>query len=104
VIAFETARDIAFAYREVEAGEALLVQMQEAKDRRSAPDIRDAFGRRQDGLQLGIPQGDSGHRMYGVSWDLAVPIVEAHIAASKAKIKALSLKALVEMGISGSDA
>lgn len=42
--------DIALAYREVETAEAMLAEISETMDRRSAPDIRDAFGRIQDGL------------------------------------------------------
>ena len=97
VISFETARDIAFAYREVEAGEKLLAELAQAKERYQAPDVRDAFGRRQDGLTLGVPNGDSSRSMYQVSWALAVPIVEAHVANAKARIAALSQKASAEL-------
>lgn len=49
-ISKKTAMDIALAYREVETAEAMLAEISETMDRRSAPDIRDAFGRIQDGL------------------------------------------------------
>ncbi|ANC85441.1 MULTISPECIES: hypothetical protein [Sphingomonas] len=97
MISFETARDLAYAYREVETADKLLAELAEAKTRYKAPDIRDAFGRQQDGLQLGVPSGDSSRRMYNVAWELAVPIVEAHRAASNAKIAALCQKAMAEM-------
>lgn len=97
MISFETVRDIAFAYREVETGEKLLADLDKAKERYIAPDVRDAFGRRQDGLTLGVPSGDSSRTMYQVSWSLAVPVVEAHIANARARIAALCEKAAAEM-------
>jgi hypothetical protein len=102
MISFETARDIAFAYREVEVGEKLLADLAAAKERHVAPDIRDAFGRRQDGLTLGVPSGDRSQMMYQVSWELAVPVVEAHTAAARARIAALSTKAAAELSQSAS--
>jgi len=92
-----TAKDIALAYREVETAQALLSQIIEAMDRRETPDIRDAFGRHQDGLQLGVPSGSNGHRLFNVPWSLARPIIEAHIASQQSIIAALSEKARIEM-------
>lgn len=100
----DTAMDIALAYREVETAEQLLADIIKSMDeRRAAPDIRDAFGRLQGGLQLGVPSGNSGHMLYHVPWSLARPVIEAHIAAHRARISALSEKALIELGI-GADA
>lgn len=94
----QTATDIALAWREIEAGEKLLAEIEATLDRhsRSDADIRDVFGRRQHELQLGVPSGDSGHRLYGVSFNLAVPVIEAHIANCRAKLSALTLKAVAE--------
>lgn len=93
----QTAMDIALAYREVETAEALLAQITEALCRHEMPDIRDAFGRLQSGLQLGVPSGGSGHRMFDVPWSLARPVIEAHIAHHRARILALTEKARVEI-------
>lgn len=95
-ISKETAVDIAFAYREVESAQALLAEITDALNRRDTPDIRDAFGRRHDGLQLGVPHGNNGHRLFNVPWSLARPIIEAHIAQQQAIIATLSVKARVE--------
>lgn len=97
-----TATDIALAYREVESAEKLLADVRETMDRhgRRSEDIRDAFGRTQHGLQLGVPSGDNSHRLFNVPYPLAVPIIEAHIAQQRAAIAALTLKAQAE--ISGS--
>ena len=94
----QTAHDIALSYREVETAQKLLSEIEESISRREAPDIRDAFGRRHDGLQLGVPSGNNGHRLYDVPWSLAKPVIEAHIARQTAVIAALSEKARGELG------
>lgn len=103
MISQRTAMDIALSYREVETAEALLSKIVGALGLRQSPDIRDAFGNLRDGLQLGVPSGDSGHRLYNVPWTLAKPIIEAHIAHHKAIIAALSEKARIEMKARGDD-
>lgn len=92
----ETVLALAYAYREVENGEKLLAEIAEALDRYRAPDIRDEFGRPQSGLQLGVPSGNNGHRLFNVPWALARPIIETHIAQQKAIIATLSERARIE--------
>lgn len=92
-----TAMDIAMAYLEVETAQALLSEITEAMSRRDTPDIRDAFGRRSGGLELGVPHGNNGHRLFNVPWSLARPIIETHIANQQAIIAALSEKARIEI-------
>lgn len=96
-ISKDTATDIALAHREVETAEKLLVDIRAARDAYSPTDIRDAFGRKTNELQLGVPSGQNGHRLYGVPYSLAIPVIEAHIANQKAQIEALSEKAKFEM-------
>lgn len=96
-ISKDTATQIALAYRELETAEKLLAQITEALSRRSAPDIRDLFGRVQDGLQLGVPTGDMSSRLFHVPWSMARPVIEAHIAQQRAIIAALSEKAKTEL-------
>lgn len=103
-ISQETATDIAYAYREIATAEKLLTDLQEANSRRAAPDIRDAFGRRQDGLQLGVPSGEHSHRMFNVPWTIAKPIVEAHVASQRTLIAVLTQKAREEMNGLGAEA
>ena len=97
MITKQTATDIALAYREVEAAETLLAEITNALSRRQAPDIRDAFGRHHDGLQLGVPSGGNGRTLFNVPWTLAKPVIEAHIANQRAVIAALSEKAAIEV-------
>lgn len=102
-ISKQTAMDIALAHREVDTAVALLSEIEESLQRRQAPDIRDAFGRHQDGLQLGVPSGSNGHRLFNVPWSLAKPVIEAHIAQQRAVITALSEVARAELGVSLAD-
>lgn len=95
----ETATDIAFAYREIAAAEELLAKIEESLSSASRVpvDIRDAFGRQQGGLQLGVPSGAGSHTLYNVPWRLAKPVIEAHIAEKRACIAALTEKARAEI-------
>lgn len=99
MIQFDTARDIALAYREVETAEKLLAEINEAIKERSAPDFRDAFGRRIYGLELGVPISENGRRLFNVPWVMARPIIEAHIAQQRAMISTLSEKARLELDL-----
>lgn len=98
IITAQTAMDIALAHREVETAEKLVSEIKEVLARHEQPDIRDAFGRRQGGLQLGVPSGSSSHRLFNLDWELALPIIETHIAKQRALIAALSEKARAELG------
>ncbi|TWD58137.1 hypothetical protein FB480_101892 [Agrobacterium vitis] len=97
LISKQTAMDIALAYREIEAAEALLKEVTDAINRREMPDIRDAFGRSQTGLQLGVPSGKDSHRLFNVPWAICKPVLETHIAESRAKVMLLTEKAKSEM-------
>ena len=98
-ISKETAMDIALAYREIGCAEELLAKIEESLSRggREPVDIRDAFGRQQGGLQLGVPSGSGGHTLYNVPWRLAKPVIEAHVAEKRACIAALTEKARAEI-------
>ena len=97
-ISKQTAMDIALAYREVETAEKLLEDVRGTMDRiHRTTDIRDAFGRVQHGLQLGIPTSETGRTLFNVPYSLAVPIIETHIATQRALISALAEKAKAEL-------
>ena len=95
-ISAETAIAIARAHREIEAATELLNKVEEARRNHSEPDIRDAFGRMR-GCQLGVPSGESSHRILDLSWSLALPIIQAHISEKRAAVTALSEKARAEL-------
>lgn len=95
-ITAQTAIDIARAHREIEAATALLDEVKLAQSDSRPVDVRDHFGRVR-GCQLGVPSGDNGHRILDLSWELAVPIIEAHIAQKQAALVAFSEKARTEI-------
>lgn len=103
MITFQTAYDIANAHQEIERAENLLKETQEALSRRQQPDIRDAFGRRHGGLQLGVPSGENSQRLYQVEWNLCVPVLKAHIGSMQAKLSALNELARIELDATPSD-
>ncbi len=92
----ETAYRIAVTYKEIESGEQLLSDVKAAIEKSEAVDIRDAFGRRVRRIEIGIPSGDNARRLLHVEYELAVPVIEAHIAQQRAKLKALNEIARVE--------
>ncbi|QDP64407.1 MAG: hypothetical protein GOVbin52_80 [Prokaryotic dsDNA virus sp.] len=95
-ISRETAYDIACAYREIERAEELLSKVEDAISRYEDVDIRDDFGRKAGGLQLGIPSGASSTTLFNVPWSLARPVIQTHIAEQKAQLAALNEKAIAE--------
>ena len=105
MITQKTAADIWSAYREIEAAEKLLKDMSEAGNTWGAPDkfaptLKDAFGRVQN-LQLGIPMGESGHRLYSVSPALAETCIRAHIANKRAELADANERARIELQADG---
>ncbi|ALH82939.1 hypothetical protein [Sphingopyxis macrogoltabida] len=94
----ETAYRIAVAYKEIESGEQLLTDVKAAMEKVAAVDIRDAFGRPVRRIEMGIPSGDNSRRLLHVEYDLAVPVIEAHIAQMRARLKALNEIARAEVG------
>lgn len=100
MITQETAACIYRAYREIEAGEKLLTDMETIRKAqgldKTAPTIRDAFGRPQH-LQLGIPSGENGHRILDVAPELAESVIRAHIAKKRAELAEVQERARIEL-------
>ena len=105
MITQETASNIWSAYREIEAAEKILSDMAEERakpfrdDDKHAPTLKDAFGRNQH-LQLGIPSGSNGHRLFQVRPELAESVIRAHIGQMKAKLVEANECARVELNAS----
>lgn len=107
ILSAETAVAIAVAHQEIARGEKLLGDVCKSLKERNGrgfgvsaeSDLRDVFGRRQNSLQLGIPSGSNGHQICDMSYDLAVPVIEAHINNKRAQLAALSLKAKAELSL-----
>jgi hypothetical protein len=100
MISRDTAARIWNAYREIEAGEKLLADMAEIRKSeridKYAPTLKDAFGTRRQ-LQLGIPQGDNGHRLLDVSPILAESCIRVHIERKRAELAEANESAWLEL-------
>ena len=100
MITQETAGKIWNAYRDIAAGEKLLQDTAEVRERehmdKMEPVLKDAFGRRRN-LELGIPTGDNGHRILNLSPLLAESIIRAHIANMRAELATLNEVARAEL-------
>lgn len=105
ILSAETAVQIAVSHQEIARGEKLLADVKASLEKRKGngfginadTDLRDVFGRRQNSLQLGVPSGNSGHQICDMSYELAVPVIEAHIANKRSELAALSMKARAEL-------
>lgn len=99
MISSATAMRLAFAWREIEEGTKLLAEVRGAMAKGSERvDIRDAFGRPQGGLQLGVPSSAGSRALFNVPWPLAEAVILAHLAQVRATIEAASHEAAVEAG------
>jgi len=102
MITQSTASAIWCAYREIESAEKLLADMVEERakpfaDRdKFAPTLKDAFGKRR-GLQMGIPCGQDGHRIYDVNPELAESVLRAHIAKKQVELVEANERARLEV-------
>jgi hypothetical protein len=100
MITKELCQEIYAAHREIEAGNKLLTDMKNERERIRAdkydPTLKDAFGQIRQ-LQLGIPSGENGHRLFDVSPVLAESVINAHIANKQAKLVELNERARIEL-------
>jgi hypothetical protein len=101
MITQETCAAIYAAHREIIAGEKLLEDMKEQRERmqadKYAPTLKDAFGRVRQ-LQLGIPSGENAHRIFDVSPVLAESVIRAHIENKRAELVEANERARIELG------
>jgi hypothetical protein len=99
MITQETAASIWSTYREIETGNKLLEEMQQAlrwEHDKNAPVLKDAFGRKQN-LQLGIPSGQNSQRLFDVPPQLAETCIRAHIAQKQKELAEANEKARLEL-------
>ena len=102
MITQETASAIWSAYREIEASNKLIEDMAAERsrpfsdDEKHAATLKDVYGRKRH-LELGIPSGQNGHRIYGVSPELAESVIRAHIAKKQAELVEANERARIEL-------
>ena len=95
----ETAAAIWTAYREIEAAEKLLSDIEKESEwehDKTAPVLKDAFGRKRN-LQLGVPSGENCHRLFDVPMQLAGSVIRAHIAAKHEELAIANERARIEL-------
>jgi len=100
MITQQTAERIWCCYREIKAAEKILADMDAVKKEdwhnEHGERLRDAFGARRD-LQLGVPSGNDGHRLFGVSPELARAVIVSHIAHQRAALVEMNEQARMEL-------
>ena len=96
MITKQTAYDIWIAYDEIAKGEQLIKTLEEQRSNHEPMNLRDGFGRPRS-FQLGIPSGESGHRLYDVQPMLALQVIRAHVATKQAELGVLNERAKAEL-------
>lgn len=97
MITKETAILIAQAYREIEAGEKLLSEVEKELE---TPDRINFYGEVESGkrtCQLGWPSGRDSYRIYHVEPHIAKAVIVAHLADQRAKLEKLNIVAGLEV-------
>jgi hypothetical protein len=99
VLPQELAMEIYNCHAEIIRAKTLLEELEAflVKDSSNPEVLRDAFGRQQNELQLGIPSGQSSHRLIRLSPKLGKYIIEAHLADTEAELVKLSLQAALAL-------
>lgn len=93
----ETAGLIWTAYNEIEKGEKLLIEMDEAAKKYGVPPLSQSpFNNHRD-LQLGVPASDVSRTMLYVRPELGLAVIKAHIAEKKALLETLNITAGLEI-------
>ena len=98
MITKETCSKIWTCHNQIENCKKLITDMKEVLEKSGDEKLIDAFGRKK-GLELGVPCGDSGHRIFNVRIDLAMLIINAHIVDNENEL--IRLGAIAEIELKG---
>jgi hypothetical protein len=85
----KTAAALYNCHQQIINAEKLLTETRKIVDREETT-LRDAFGRNVGTLELGVPSGGGGHRIFNVDFDLAAIIIEGQVEKYKIQLKALN--------------
>ena len=100
MISKKTCERIWSCHREIAAGEKLLSDLAEVEKNSKygghEEKLTDAFGREKD-LQLGVPSGQNGHRLFNVAPELAKAVIRAHMANKQAELVEANEQARLEL-------
>lgn len=95
VLSKESAARIWKAHREIETATELLRDLKKAIKEHREPNPQEPFA--QDRFELGVPMSSSSHRLFNVNRDLAVRVIEAHIANQQKELADASIAAAIEL-------
>jgi len=101
IISYDLAVQIAYAHREVQTGEKLIADMREGILAAKNIDYRDTFGQRAN-IQLQVPHSSSTSgsltsRLFDIKPELALAVIEAHVAECRGRLSVLSQQAKAEL-------
>lgn len=92
----KTAAALHNCHQQIINAETLLKETRKEMESSGESKLIDAFGRRSRSLELGVPSGSSGHRIFQVDFELAAIIIEAQVEKYKQQLKALNVLAKIE--------
>ncbi len=102
ILSQELAMKIFNAHSEILRANKLLdeinIYLSKSEDNEPTEVLRDAFGRQQHKLELGIPSGHSSRSIISLSPQLGKYIIEAHLSDMEKELKELSLAAALSLG------
>ncbi len=99
IISKATAESIWSAHREIETAEKLKKEVADAQRWRETDGdavLSDAFGRRRC-FELGVPSGNSGHRLFRLPPSVAGYCIDAHIANQQKLLTEACIMAQMEL-------
>lgn len=98
----ETLAKIYHCQREIKVANELIAKVTDLLDKESPNysegKLKDAWGRSR-GFELAVPSGETAHRLYELSPNLALSIIRAHIANKEAELVEWNEIARNELGI-----
>lgn len=99
MITKETCVKIYHCHNEIENGKKLIEDMAKSvkeDEEKRPPTFYNAFGQR-CGLELGVPSGSDSKRIFGVSVELGVKVIEEHIKKMEQRLQELMVIAKLEL-------
>lgn len=98
MITKQTAERIYWAYSEIEKAKELIKDIKQSLESATNDThtlLDRARGRRV--IEMGVPSGSNGHRIFDVPLPVATKVIDAHIAANEEKLKELMAIAEIEL-------
>lgn len=95
-LSMETAHRVWSAHREIQVGTKLRDEMKKEIDKGVDPTPLDGFGRHRN-IQMGVPMGHDSQRLLDIEPQVAVSVIDAHIATKRKELEHASIAARIEL-------